>query len=84
MIHALQKIRHLVLPSRPDPARSRRIAEGRLLIGCLVAFIIFFTIGVRIVNLADAHASARLALKKGCCHHRAGPYSRSQGQDAGW
>ena len=47
MTPKLQKIRHLVLPSRPDPGRSRRIAEGRLLICCLVAFGVFITIGVR-------------------------------------
>ncbi len=63
MIFQLQKIRHLVLPSRPDPARSRRIAEGRLLICCLFAFGVFVTIGVRIVGLADTSNSARLALK---------------------
>ena len=57
----LQKLRRLILPPRPDPARSRRIAEGRLMIGCLVAFGIFITIGVRIVGLADASASTRLA-----------------------
>ena len=57
----LQKLQQLILPSRPDPARSRRIAEGRLMIGCLVAFGIFITIGVRIVGLADAGASTRLA-----------------------
>ena len=63
MTPKFQKIRHLVLPSRPDPARSRRIAEGRLLICCLVAFGVFITIGVRIVSLADANANPRLATK---------------------
>ena len=57
----LQKLRQLILPPRPDPARSRRIAEGRLMISCLVVFGIFITIGVRIVGLADASASTRLA-----------------------
>ena len=57
----LQKLRQLILPPRPDPARSRRIAEGRLMIGCLVALGIFITIGVRIVGLADASASTHLA-----------------------
>jgi cell division protein FtsI (penicillin-binding protein 3) len=57
----LQKLRQLILPPRPDPARSRRIAEGRLMIVCLVAFGIFITIGVRIVGLADASASTRHA-----------------------
>jgi cell division protein FtsI/penicillin-binding protein 2 len=61
MSSSLQKLRQLILPPRPDPARSRRIAEGRLMIGCLVAFGIFITIGVRIVGLADASASTRLA-----------------------
>ena len=56
----LQKLRQLILPPRPDPARSRRIAEGRLMIGCLVAFGIFITIGVRIVGLADATTTTRL------------------------
>jgi len=58
---SLRKLRHLILPPRPDPARSRRIAEGRLLICCLVALGIFISIGVRIVGLADANASTRLA-----------------------
>jgi len=65
MTPKLQKIRHLVLPSRPDPARSRQIAEGRLLVCCLFAFGIFITIGVKIVGLADSRASAHLALKGG-------------------
>ena len=64
MISGLQKIRHLILPSRPDPAQSRRIAEGRLLICCLVALCIFTTIGVRIVSLADASAAPHLSLKR--------------------
>jgi cell division protein FtsI (penicillin-binding protein 3) len=64
MILRLKRIRHLILPSRPNPARSRQIAEGRLLICCLVAFGVFVTIGVRIVDLANASASARLASKK--------------------
>ena len=64
MILGLQKIRHLILPSRPDPAQSRQIAEGRLLICCLVALGIFATIGARIVSLADASASTHLAVKR--------------------
>ena len=56
MISELQKIRHLILPSRPDPAQSRQIAERRLLICCLLALSIFITIGVRIVTLADTGA----------------------------
>ena len=65
MIPKLQKVRHLVLPSRPDPARSRQIAEGRLLVCCLFAFGIFITIGVKIVGLANAGARAHLALNGG-------------------
>ena len=63
MISELQKIRHLILPSRPDPAQSRQIAERRLLICCLVALSIFITIGVRIVSLADASAKTHLSSK---------------------
>ena len=63
MIFGLQKIRHLMLPSRPDPAQSRQIAEGRLLICCLVALSIFITIGVRIVSLADTSVGPHLSLK---------------------
>ncbi|XDZ67939.1 peptidoglycan D,D-transpeptidase FtsI family protein [Alphaproteobacteria bacterium LSUCC0226] len=57
----LGKLRHLILPPRPDPARSRRIAEGRLMICCLLALGIFISIGVRVVGLADANASTHLA-----------------------
>ena len=64
MIPGLQKVRHLILPSRPDPSQSRQIAEGRLLICCLVALGIFVTIGVRIVSLADASANTHLSLKR--------------------
>ena len=64
MISRLQKIRHLILPSRPDPAQSRQIAEERLLICCLVALGIFVTIGVRIFSLADASANTHLSLKR--------------------
>ena len=64
MILVLQKIRHLILPSRPDPAQSRQIAEGRLVICCLVALGIFVSIGVRIISLADASAGAHLSLKR--------------------
>ena len=60
----LQEVRHLILPSRPDPAQSRQIAEGRLLICCLVALGIFITIGVRIVSLADTRSDTHRLLKR--------------------
>ena len=53
MTFTFKKIRNFILPSRPDPSRSRRIAEVRLIIGCLLAFSVFVIIGVRIVDLAD-------------------------------
>ena len=48
----LQKLRRLVLPSRPDPAKSRRIAEGRLVVSCGVALAVFMTIGTRVLLLS--------------------------------
>ena len=60
----LQKIRHLILPSRPDRAQSRQIAERRLLICCLLALSIFITIGVRIVSLADTSAGPHLSFEE--------------------
>ena len=57
----LKKIRHLILPSRPDPAQSLRVAEARLIIGFFLAVFVFFGIGARVFELADAGASARLA-----------------------
>ncbi len=59
----LQKIKLLFLPSRPDPAQSIRVAEARLVIGFFLALVIFVSIGIRVFELADAGASARLALK---------------------
>ena len=64
MTPVLQKIQHLIFPSRPDPAQSRQIAEGRLVICSLVALSIFVTIGVRIFSLADASAKTHLSLKR--------------------
>ncbi len=56
-----QKIRSLILPPRPDPAQSRRIAEGRLLICGLFALAIFASIGARIIVLADTNLSTSIA-----------------------
>jgi cell division protein FtsI (penicillin-binding protein 3) len=56
-----QKIRTLILPPRPDPAQSRRIAEGRLLICGLFALAIFGSIGARIIVLADTNVSKSIA-----------------------
>ena len=78
----LQKLRQLILPPRPDPARSRRIAEGRLMIGCFVAFGIFITIGVRIVGLADAGTSTHLAQSAAAGEVHA-PGVDTQAHDAG-
>ncbi len=64
MTPGLQKIRHLILPSRPDPAQSRQIAEGRLLICCLVALGIFVTIGTRIIGLANSSTDIHFSTKK--------------------
>jgi cell division protein FtsI (penicillin-binding protein 3) len=54
MQRAMIAARRLVLPARPDPAKSRRIAEARLVVSCGVAVVVFLTIGVRIVSLATA------------------------------
>ena len=78
------KIRHLILPSRPDPAQSRQIAEGRLLICCLVALSIFITIGVRIVSLADASADTHLSLKGSDITAERGRILDRKGPFAGW
>ena len=61
MKRVLQKAKALILPPRPDPAQSRRIAESRLLVSGAVAIVLVASIGVRIVTLADANASTRMA-----------------------
>jgi len=50
----------LVFPARPDPAKSRRIAEGRLVVSCGFALAVFLTIGVRIVTLATTTEAANV------------------------
>ena len=62
MRQLLAKLRHLVLPARPDPAQSRRIAEIRLVFCGFIAIAIIGTIGTRIVGLAEAHTNPRLAV----------------------
>ena len=62
MRQLLVKMRHLVLPARPDPAQSRRIAEIRLVFCGFIAIAIIGTIGTRIVGLAEAHTNLRLAV----------------------
>ena len=54
-------LRPLVLPPRPDPARSRRIAEVRLVISAVVVLAVFATIATRVVMLATDEANARTA-----------------------
>ena len=58
----LTKLRDLVLPARPDPAQSRRIAEIRLVLCGFIAIAIIGTIGTRIVGLAEANSNLRLAV----------------------
>jgi len=60
MKRVLQKAKALILPPRPDPAQSRRIAESRLLVSGAVAIVLVLSIGMRIVTLADANASTRV------------------------
>ncbi len=50
----LMAARRLIFPDRPDPAKSRHIAECRLLASCFIALTVFITIGVRIFTLATA------------------------------
>ena len=57
----LTKMRNLVLPARPDPGQSRRIAEVRLVVCGIVALAIVGTIGTRVIGLAEANASLRIA-----------------------
>jgi len=47
------RLRNLVLPPRPDPARSRRIAEVRLVVSSVVVLAVFVTIASRVVFLAS-------------------------------
>ena len=46
------QLKGLVLPPRPDPARSRRIAEGRLLVSAVCVLAVFGAIATRVVMLA--------------------------------
>ena len=62
MRELLTKLRDLVLPARPDPAQSRRIAEIRLVLCGFIAIVIIGTIGTRIVGLAEANSNLRLAV----------------------
>ena len=62
MRQLLAKLRNLVWPARPDPAKSRRIAEVRLVFCGFIAVTIIGTIGTRIVGLAEAHTNLRLAV----------------------
>ena len=59
MRQLLAKLRNLVWPVRPDPAKSRRIAEVRLVFCGFIAVAIIGTIGTRIVELAEAHKNLR-------------------------
>ncbi|MBU74566.1 MAG: cell division protein FtsI [Rhodospirillaceae bacterium] len=47
------RLKALILPPRPDPARSRRIAEGRLLVSALFVLGVFSAIAVRVLMLAS-------------------------------
>jgi len=62
MRELLTKLRDLVLPARPDPAQSRRIAEIRLVLCGFIAIAIIGTIGTHIVGLAEANSNLRLAV----------------------
>ena len=57
----LTGLRNLVLPPRPDPARSRRIAEVRLVISAVVVLAVFSAIATRVVMLSTSgdEASSR-------------------------
>ena len=54
-------LRRLVLPPRPDPARSRRIAEVRLVLSAAVVLMVFAAIAARVLLLATDEANARTA-----------------------
>ena len=47
------RLKALILPPRPDPARSRRIAEGRLLVSAVIVLGVFSAIAVRVLVLAS-------------------------------
>ena len=55
------RLRDLVLPARPDPARSRRIAEVRLVMSAVVVLAVFAAIAARVMFLATDEANARTA-----------------------
>ena len=46
--------RRLIFPDRPDPTKSRHIAECRLVASCFIALAVFITIGVQILTPATA------------------------------
>ena len=54
-------LRSLVLPARPDPARSRRIAEVRLVVSAVVVLTVFTAIATRVLLLSTQEANARTA-----------------------
>jgi len=54
-------LRGLVLPARPDPARSRRIAEVRLVVSAMFVILMFGAIAARVVLLSTQEANARTA-----------------------
>ena len=60
-ITVTSRLRNLVLPARPDPARSRRIAEVRLVISAVAVLAVFATIAARVMFLATDEANARTA-----------------------
>ena len=62
MRQLLAKLGNLVWPARPDPAKSRRIAEVRLVFCGFIAVAIIGTIGARIVGLAEARTDLRIAV----------------------
>jgi len=55
------RLRDLVLPARPDPARSRHIAEVRLVMSAVVVMAVFAAIAARVMFLATDEANARTA-----------------------
>ena len=55
------RLYNLVLPARPDPARSRRIAEVRLVVSAVVVLAVFAAIAARVMLLATDAANARTA-----------------------